>query len=328
MSQQDQSPVGVLRLIGTGGAGTNIIGSWHDMDNGRVSGSARCQVVYADTSRSNLPDGINDSNVFLLDGTDGSGGVRASNHVEIGRNVPGLLQKYPPGDLNVVCFSCAGGSGSVFGPLTIRELIRQGKPVVAIIIGSEESAIRRKNTLNSIKSLDNLARELKTPIVAFYVHNTPDRKRSEVDRECRYVMASLSILASRKNREIDTADLANWLNFPKVTAVEPQLSLLHVYDNPADVDASSEPISIASLRKDADEPTYECVPEYNIAGFPREKIENFKQLYFVITIDGVKKIEKMLNERLTDAQKQAAARVKHDPIVKPGDEVTDDGMVL
>ena len=325
---QDLSTRGVIRMYGAGGAGTNLIGSWHAMDGRAHEGTAKCLIAYADTSRSNLPEDIDDSKIFLLDDKDGSGGVRAENHVDISRNVPGLLQKHPPGDLNVVCFSCSGGSGSVFGPLTIRELIKQGKPVVAIVIGSEESAIRRKNTLNSIKSLDNLARELGTPIVAFYVHNSPGVKRSEVDVRCRYVMAALSILASRQNRELDSADLANWLNFSKVTQVEPQLSLLHVYDNPEDVDQSTEPVSIASLLKDPDEATFSVVPEYSTTGYPRERPESFKQLHFVITIDGVQKIDKMLNERLTDAQKQAAARVKQDSIVKADDHVTSDGLVL
>lgn len=328
MNQQDNAPIGVLRLYGAGGAGTNIIGSWHSLDDQSDTGTAKVKIAYADTSRSNLPETIDDSKIFLLAEKDGSGGVRRENHVDISRNVPGLLQKHPPGDVNVVAFSASGGSGSVFGPLIVKELIKNGAPVVAIVIGSEESAIRRANTLNTLKSLDNIARTSNVPVVVYYAHNAPNIKRSQVDIQCRYVLASLAILASRKNRELDSADVAHWLNFPKVTSVEPQLSLLHVYNDAVDVDGASQPISIASLLKDADEPTYTVMPEYSTTGYPREKISNFTQLHFVITIDGVRVIDKMLNERLNDANKQAGARVKQDSIVKSSDQVTDDGLVL
>lgn len=328
MTQQDNKPLGTLRLYGAGGAGTNIIGSWHSMDGSSAEGTATCAIAYADTSRSNLPAEVDDSKVFLLADKDGSGGVRRENHTDIGRNVPGLLQKHPPGDLNVVCFSASGGSGSVFGPLIIKGLIEAKAPVVAIVIGSEESAIRRQNTLNTLKSLDNIARKSGVPVVIAYFHNSPETKRSSVDIKCRYVLATLAVLASRQNRELDMADLSNWLEFTKVTTVEAQLSLLHVYNNPEDVDAASSPISIASLLKDADQQAYSVMPEYSTTGFPREKIANFDQLHFVITVDGIKTIDKMLNEKVGDASKMASARVKQDSIVKASDHVTEDDLVL
>lgn len=328
MTNQGNAQLGTLRLYGAGGAGTNIIGSWHSMDGNRELGTAKCLIAYADTSRSNLPPDVDDSKVFILEDKDGSGGVRKENHTDIGRNVPGLLQKHPPGDLNVVCFSAAGGSGSVFGPLIIQELMKSKSPVVAIVIGSEESAIRRANTLNTLKSLDNVSRSIGKPIVIAYFHNAPDTKRSQVDIECRYVLATLAVLASKQNRELDMADLSNWLEFTKVTTVDAQLSLLHVYNRPEDVDAASNPISIASLLKDADQKSYSVVPEYSTIGFPREAIRDFDQLHFVITVDGIRTIDKLLNERLADATKLASARVKHDSIVKPGDHVTDDGLIL
>lgn len=328
MEQQDNTPIGTLRLYGAGGAGTNIIGSWHDLDGRSDKGTARCAVAYADTSRSNLPPEVDDSKVFLLADKDGSGGVRRENHTDIARNVPGLLQKHPPGDLNVVAFSASGGSGSVFGPLIIKELIKSKSPVVAIVIGSEESAIRRANTLNTLKSLDNIARQTGVPVVIAYFHNGADTKRSAVDVRCRYVLATLAMLSSRQNRELDLADLSNWLEFTKVTDVEAQLSLLHVYDKPEDVDSASNPISVASLLKDADQASYSVMPEYSTAGFPREKINTFEQLHFVITVDGIRVIDKMLNEKVGDANKLVGARVKHDSIVKSHDNVTEDGLVL
>jgi hypothetical protein len=329
LTNEDNLPRGILRLYGAGGAGTNIVGRWHAMDGQNVSGTAKCVVAYADTSRANLPSDIQESHVFLLADKDGSGGVRKENHTDISRNVAGLLQKHPPGDLNVVCFSAAGGSGSVFGPLIVKALIEASKPVVVVVIGAEESTIRRDNTMNTLKSLDNIARKSGVPIVVCYDHNAPDAKRSDVDKRCGFVLASLAVLGSRQNRELDTADLAHWLNYPKVTSVDAQLSLLHVYRDPKDVDLASNPVSIASLQEDPDQKTYSIVPEYSTRGYPREKIGNgFTQLHFVITTDGVRTIEKMLSERLTAARTLAGARVQHDSIVKPTDQVCDDGMIM
>jgi hypothetical protein len=329
MTQEETLPLGTLRLYGSGGAGTNIVGSWHSMDGSSVPGTAACMVAYADTSRANLPPNVKENHFFLLADKDGSGGVRKENHTDIGRNVPALLQKHPPGDLNVVCFSASGGSGSVFGPLTIKELIKANKPVVAVVVGSEESAIRRINTLNTLKSLDSIARQTGVPVVVFYDHNTPGEPRSAVDARCGFVLASLAVLASRQNRELDTADVAHWLNFSKPTGVPSQLALLHVYRDPKDVDLASNPVSIASLLKTPDMSTYSIMPEYSTRGYPRVEFDKkFEQLHFVITTDGVRTIEKMLTERLTAATKLAAARVQHDSIVKPTDQVSDDGMVL
>ena len=330
MTQDTNTPIGVLRLYGAGGAGTNIVGSWHSMDAQRQSGTATCLVAYADTSGANLTPDVEDKHTFRLADKDGSGGVRTENHVDIGRNVPAFLQKHPPGDLNVVCFSASGGSGSVFGPLIIKELIKQGKPVVAIVIGSEESTIRRSNTMKTLKSLDNIARTMGVPIVVNYEHNTADQKRSAVNDRCAFTLASLAVLASRQNREMDMADLVNWLNYTRsVTGIEPQLSLLHVYRNPKDVDQASNPVSIASLHQSPDQETYTAVPEYSTRGYPREHVhKDFNQLHFVITVDGVKTIEKILSDRLADSKTLSAARVQHDSIVKSSDHVADDGMVL
>ncbi|QVD49114.1 hypothetical protein LUCX_44 [Xanthomonas phage vB_XciM_LucasX] len=321
-------PKGILRLYGAGGAGINVIGSWNSMDKASIDGTAECRVAYLDTSRSNLPVNVNEDNLFLIEDVDGSGKVRAENHQEISRSIKAMIQKHTPGDLNVVAFSASGGSGSVIGPLVMTALAEAGHPVVGLVIGSEESAITSKNTLNTLKSLDNMSRKKGLPLVISYAHNSADTPRSKVDNDCRFLLASLAVLASRQNRELDTKDLANWINFPKVTSVEPQLSLLHVYRKAEDVDAASSPISVASLLKTPDDPTFSIVPEYITVGFPLNPVKDFEQLHYVITVDGVQTISKLNHERVEAAGKIASARVKHDSIVSATDVAGDDGMIL
>lgn len=331
MSQNNANlpPQGTLRIYGAGGAGINIVGSWNSVAGTQAGpGTALVELAYIDTSRSNLPNGVDPNLVFVLEGVDGSGKVRAENHVEIGRNIRNVIQQHEPGDLNVVVFSASGGSGSVFGPLVIGELIDRGQPVLAIVIGSDESNITAKNTLNSLKSLQAIAEKKGVATVFSYLHNERTTKRSSIDVRARYLLSTLAMLASRRNHALDTKDLSHFLNFSKVTTVGPQMALLHVYDNPADVDAASNPIAIASLMSDPDQAGYTITPEYETTGYPLEAIESFDQLHFVITIDGIQTIIKDLTARIDEVTKNSAARVKHDSIVSAADHVTDDGLVL
>ncbi len=322
-------PQGTLRIYGAGGAGINIVGSWN-ADAGTIPGpgTAQIELAYIDTSRSNLPVGVDPKLVFVLEGVDGSGKVRAENHVEIGRNIRNVIQQHEAGDLNVVVFSASGGSGSVFGPLVIGELIERGQPVVGIVIGSEESNITAKNTLNTLKSLQAIAEKKGVPVVISYLHNERNGKRSNNDTRARYLISTLAMLASRRNHALDTKDLIHFFNFSKVTTVGTQLALLHVYNNPDDVDAASNPIAIASLMREPDQVGYTITPEYETTGYPLEAIETFDQLHFVITIDGLQAIIKNLTGRIDEVTKLSAARVKHDSIVTSSDNVTDDGLVL
>lgn len=330
MSQKNVAlpPQGTIRLYGAGGAGINIVGTWNSLQGIQAIGTGRVELAYVDTSRSNLPAGVDPDLVFVLEGVDGSGKVRAENHVEITRNIRNVIQQHEPGDLNVVVFSASGGSGSVFGPLLISELLERNVPVVGIVIGSEESNITAKNTLNTLKSLEAIAKKKSVPVVVGYLHNERNGKRSENDTRARYLMSTLAMLGSRRNHALDTMDLINFLNFSKVTSVEPQLAVLHVYNEPADVDGARSPISIASLMRDPDQAGYTVTPEYEATGYPLEAIEDFDQLHFVITTDGVQDINKTLHARLDEVNKSSAARVKHDSIVSASDAVTDSGLIL
>lgn len=325
---QETPPKGTVRIFGAGGGGINVAGSWNGLSGKTLPGGAACQVVYVDTSRSNLPEDINQDDLYILDKVDGSGKVRAENHVEISRNIRQIVQQFEPGDLNIVCFTASGGSGSVLAPLILSEMIERKVPVVGVVIGSEESNITCRNTINTLKSLESIAKRKGVPVVIAYYHNAPDVKRSSVDIECRYALATLSILASRQNRELDTMDLANFLNFSKVTSVEPQLALLHIYNNPDDVNKASNPVAIASLLKDPDQTSHSLTPEYATVGYPREQTENFDQLHYVITLDGVQTIYEKLTHRMDELAKAAASRVQHDSIVSKDDTVTEDGLIL
>ena len=319
---------GTLRLYGCGGFGVNIASSFDKAAAQHELGYAETHPVYIDTSRSNLRQDIVPEHVFLLEEVDGSGKVRRENHQEISRTVKSIVQQYEPKDLNVVVFSASGGSGSVFGPLIMGELLERGETVLGIVVGSDESSITARNTLNTLKSLESIAAKQQAPVVIYYEQNERDVKRSDIDKACRRVIGSLAILASRQNAEMDTRDIANWVRFNRSTSVGPRLALFDVYNSNTEAEAANQPISIASLYPNPDVELLAIEPEYHAAGYPSSNVANFETMHFVITTGGIPVISKRMEQKIADQEQRRASRVVHNTIVGDNDVVADDGMIL
>ena len=325
---QVEQQQGNMRIYGAGGFGINI-GSYFEPASGTIEpGHSAPHPVYVDTSRSNLHEDINPAHLFIMEDVDGSGKVRKENHEEISKNIKSLLQAHKPLDMNVVVFSASGGSGSVFGPLIVGELLSRGLPTICVVVGSDESNITALNTLNTLKSLEAIANKHSLPVVMFYKHNSPDIKRSVIDTDCRALIARISVLASKRNRELDSKDIQNWLQFNRTTAVKPRLALLEVYHSNEELLQATQPVSIASLYEDADTPPLTVVPEYHCAGYPREAIKNLVVMHYTITVNGVHLISKMCQERINELDKARQSRVNHDLIYSKDDVMSDDGLIL
>lgn len=317
---------GTIRLYGCGGAGINQVAFFNNADE--EPNCAHIKTSYVDASRSNLRDTFNEEDIFILQNVDGSGKVRKENHREIANVVKQILLQMEPGDMNVVVFSASGGSGSVLGPLIMGELLERGHTAVCVVVGSDESIITATNTLNTLKSLEAISKRSELPVVMYYEHNDRERKRGEVDTQMRLAISTLTVLANRRNREIDTKDIANWAQFSKTTSVAPQLAQLEVFTNAEDADAVNDPIAISSIYATEDVTPINAVPEYHAAGYLNEKSDQFEQLHFVVSIDGMPGIVGNVKSTLDQYHAQRNSRVKYDSILEDGDDTTDDGLVL
>lgn len=319
---------GNIRLYGCGGAGINLASKFDNSSHNPEKGYAIANPVYVDTSRSNLKPSMTEEYFAILEGVDGSGKVRRENHEQIGKSVKSILQTHKPQDFNIVIFSASGGSGSVFGPLIVKELLSRNLPVVAIVIGSDESAITAQNSLNTIKSLESIAESVGLPVIAYYDHNDRDVKRSEVDASAVRTIAKLAVLASRQNSELDSRDISNFLQYTRVTNVRARLALLAVYNNNRDAEDTSKPVSIASLYSSPDADKLAVIPDYHCEGYPVHLQEDgFQSIHYVITIDGVQTIANSLNEKVKSIDAERNSRVDHKSIVADA-ERTSDGLVL
>jgi hypothetical protein len=327
--------LGKVRIFACGGCGINAAHGWDQkiQDSLReVAGRGvigELAVTYVDTSESNLNGSENKEQVFLLAGVDGSGKVRASNHEEIGKIIKPLLLEHPAEQLNIVVFSASGGSGSVIGPLVMRELLQRGERTIGIVVGSSESVISINNTNNTLKSLDNIARKNGQPVVIAFEHNESTADRPEVDARIRATIGSLLIMAGPHIRELDTEDVTNWLQYHKVSKITPQLSLLDiVVDTTTLPEDIADPISIASIINTPEQALRGVTPDYITEGY-QTKTDNTEGYYhYVITIDPIPRIAQKMAEAKARVDERTAARKKQDTIVRGDDHATDDDMII
>lgn len=308
------------RMYAAGGAGMNL--------GQRVDPSA-VTTCFVDTSRSNHTEGVNPEVCYFIEGVDGSGKNRKENYSIIAKEMQAIMSKYEPGDFNIVLFSAAGGSGSVIGPLIMKELLEAGHTAMALVIGSDDSAISVTNTINTLKSLESISVMTGQPVVMAYHENTSGVVRRVIDDEIEFALEALTCLTTQDNAELDTQDLTNWIQYQKVSPVRPQLSALTIFDNRQDAAHQIEPISIASLYADRDKDNPFGNPHYATVGYPREDALSLaEQLHYVINIADIEETFSHLNERQTILNRAYSGYRQRKSMVDVDDNLTGDGMVL
>ena len=237
-----------VRVYALGGAGINngaALAKLFDveMEKSHSSFYAKPDICFIDGSRQNLskvPDNrIND--VFVMRRMDetvdrikypegielsGGGGDRAYiNKVAID-NTPLIINKFKPSKvLNVLIFSAAGASGATQGQHLFKELVKQGYPVIVVLISVNASASRVMNTNKTLVSLINYQRSAKVAAGLFEVNNAGLSVAAEAATDEKISMFLLQLLAVYSNTasRLDEKDCLNWLDYYRVTKTEPEL---------------------------------------------------------------------------------------------------------
>lgn len=317
---------GQMRIYACGGCGINLISQYVGCDT--EAHAAQILPVFLDTSRSNITKSIPDNMHYIIDGTDGSGSVRKRNVDIIKDNVKKVLLEHKPTNFNVVVFSASGGSGSVFGPLIISELLTRGETVLAIVVGSEESDKTINNTLDTLKSLEGITERTGRPANMIYRHNGPAKSRRDVDADIHVAIAALAILASREIRYIDTEDVKNWLNFQIVTDIAPRVGSVEIFDDTHKNWSEYNPVTMISMYQSDADSAVPVVPQYLRAGYIDGKFTAPRNLHFVVDVsltlkhaDYVKKIKAKLEEIRLASNKMGK-------IISDKDKPDDTGLVV
>lgn len=316
-----------VRIYGAGGAGVNITS--HYTGRAASAGCAELLPALVDTSRSNLKGRqIPEDATYLVEGLDGSGKIRAENHTEIAKTIKQVLVQIQPTDFNIVVFSASGGSGSVIGPLILKELSDRKIPAVAMVIGSDESVIAAENTLKTLQSLENISQGSGLPMIMSYHQNDLNDKRSSVDKSIFSAIACFSILASGENMEMDYRDLVHWIQYTKVNGGKPQLATVHIATTADQFNQVVAPISVASLYSDPDSEHLPTTADYQSVGYADLSSADIDQLHFLIGINDLAKIGNDIKQRVNKMLEARQARVEPDSLLDGADVSTNNGGLI
>jgi hypothetical protein len=235
-----------------GGAGLNMA---RDMTVRGLhkQGKGFCEVInhFVDTSDNNIGDLDQEqfwkvtSDSFDNAAIDGSGGERRSNADAIMTSIGKYLDTHSykaetVGEYHAIVFSGSGGSGSVCGSALIRYLRERDIPVIGIMIGDSGSGLSCKNTMNTIATIDHIAKNMvKKAVVMMYYNNyiSPgeDYRSRELDVNTRIynALTIMSVFLSGSNDDLDSKDMINFLSPDKYSSITiiPGLYCVNIYLN-------------------------------------------------------------------------------------------------
>lgn len=319
-------------LYGAGGAGVNLVSSLVNYNGEKSAGFAKINTFFLDTSSSNLPPNAPEDHVYLVDGLDGSGKKRDSNYQIIAERSKEMLHRFKPGDVNVVVHSCSGGSGSVIGPTLVSELLNRGAAVIVIMIGSSDSRIEVNNTINTLKSYEVISQKRETPVIAVYYENSKDMPRGRVDQRINTTIALLAAIFSGENRELDSADLINFLNYQKVTSFKPKLSFLDFFSKNIEIGKDQSVVTLVTLTDEVTDSAVNLPVEYQSVGFisdaTKKNIDIDLPIHTAVISGYFHDVMSRLTERLNTIDEARATHVDKSILDSHTVQSTHEGLVL
>lgn len=217
-----------LRIYAAGGTGLNMVQDHIKELN--LPMTMALDIVKIDTGLSNFEE---DSSAFYRIPGAGAGSHPLTGYNLSREHIPEILKDHAPGTVNVVVYGIGGGTGPGIGIQLVEELISRGHTTFVQVVGSTLSSRDSLNTSNALKSLQALVSRTSRPVSICYYQNTEgehDNPRfgseDKVNKELAKDFARLSLLTSETHRRLDREDIVNFLNYPKVTTVKPQLTEL------------------------------------------------------------------------------------------------------
>ncbi len=328
-----------LNIYGCGGAGINLASQLLSFQQQEASaGFCKVMPYLIDTSRSNIRNEAPSDQIYLFESLDGSGKKRNMNYSAISEKTREMLHKFKPSEINVVIHSASGGSGSVIGPLLSSELLAH-KNVIVFLIGSADSRIEAENTVKTLKSYEMISKKREQPILLSYFQNSSTMSRAQVDKEIIRQLMYVSLFFSGENAELDSADLSNFLHYPRVTSWPVGLARLgtHVQADTFEGSKGETFVSCATLIDDQASSVLKTPMEYQAVGFIGEAVklslksqDSIKYpLHLTASLGYFPAVIDSLEKRIEEFDSFRSTYV-HGSALKEGDEnqANDDGMVF
>lgn len=331
--------VGNIRIYCCGGGGINIGSTLQALeDSVQVKGFANVSICFIDTSKANVTKIRDSSKYYHIEELDGSGQVRKENFKDISNHTKRIIETFKPMDLNIVISTAGGGSGSVIGPSLISDLLERDEQVIGISIGDTSTELLTKNTINTIKSFDNISSKKNKPLVLAYIENDENNSRDTVNSKIKSIVVVLAALYSKQNLELDSKDLENWLDYTKIPDMEPKIQpklvSLFIDVNEVTTNPHHSVITVATLALDDTKTKLSIPASFQPIGFISpdvDSINNMNLPYHFLIVDGyfssvIQRLEKQLKEFIN----YRSSRINPTPIVsnKDRENSEDNGLIL
>lgn len=320
----------VINVLGAGGLGINLAATISRM--GEQPGFATLRPYYIDTSRSNMGGNVDMNFAYHIEGMDGSGKKRDTNHAAIAELIPQILHKFKPTSMNIVIHSLSGGSGSVIGPSIVSELLDKKIPVIVIMVGSTASRKEVENTIKTIKTYENIAKIRKQPVNAIYYENSKEQNRFTIDDNAKTMLTMLAAFLSGENPELDGEDVVNFLAYPNVTSYAPMLSRLSMHSKAPVLIKGEHVVAVTTLTDAKSDASIEGINvEYQATGFVSPNVEKVLgsgvPWHLIITQGYFHGIIERLSSLVAEFD-SVRSSVVHKAILDKDDGGTDNGLVL
>lgn len=263
----------VMNVYACGGAGVNTVGRALPLFKNSMIGMCEFTPAFIDTSMSNICHfDIDDKLTYLFEGIDGSGKLRSMNYQTVAEKSKEILSNFKPSDdINLIIHSASGGSGSVIGPVLAAEMLNKNKPFILLVIGSSGSRIEINNTIKCLKGYEILADKNDRPVIIHYLENNQSNLRGQTDKDALTFMSLVSVLFSGTHKELDSADLKNFMDYTTVTSYPSKLISTDFYLNDVILEKSEKAYTMATIAKDRHESS--VMVDYHAVGYMTDEVK-------------------------------------------------------
>ena len=240
---------GTIKLIGIGGAGTNIVGNISKPLSDLGNGFSNIEVDYIDTSLANIKKfEYNADNFHLIKSINvgeeisGSASERRENAKHIVEGIREFINKKAYTDKRLATYyilvaSASGGSGSTAVAILAKHLLEKNLPVIVVLVGDSATEQSMTNTINTLASMDSVSKMTRKPLSMIYHDNASVKesglssKLEAVDKSIFKHISVLSAFLSGDPSALDQKDLAAFIDqsILTTTKVLPGLYSLDVF---------------------------------------------------------------------------------------------------
>lgn len=316
-----------LQVYAVGGCGLKLA---HNHLNTKMDrGFAKPTIAVLDSSKSDVDDTSSNQQIFhtFIEAADGMGKDRSIAGRVIKPYIEPLLDNHSPGKVNIVIFSLSGGTGSVGGPLLVKELLSRNENVIAMVVANTTNQRETTNTISTLKDLNKIVKEVNKPLNIMYYENSSVQSDhhanvgpiTTVNQAVAKHYRRLCCLLSGDHIGIDSKDVTNFLNYQNVSKTPAKLIELYTSIDDEELSGYDHDIESAMvLSKDPDYTMPQLKHRYEVKGTwsseIREKVgeENIEDVLFCVSTDAI--IKNILGKLMADVKsfQESEQRAKFD----------------